>query len=61
MTNNQPKLESAKIKIYDKPITLQHKISLLNADKKTKMTPVTALWPKKDEENDRLPKSGTGQ
>lgn len=61
MTANQPKLELTKIKIYDKPIKLSHKISLLNADKKIKMTPVTALWPKKDEENDRLPKSGTGQ
>ena len=59
MSANEPKLSH--VKIYNKPITLRHKINLLNNVKKIKITPVTALWPKKDEENDGLPESGTGQ
>lgn len=56
---NEPKLP--KIQINDKPIKLLPKIKLFDDGKKIKLTPVTALWPKKDEENDGLPEPGTGQ
>lgn len=59
MKANEPKLSA--VKIYNKPIKLLSKISLSNNSKKIKITPVTALWPKKDEENDGLPEPGTGQ
>lgn len=59
MSANEPKLKQ--VKIHNKPIKLLPKISLLNNSKKIKITPVTALWPKKDEENDGLPEPGTGQ
>jgi hypothetical protein len=61
MTSKQPEPKLAKIKINAKPIKMLPKISLLNKDKKPRMTRVTALWPEKDEENDGQPESGTGQ
>lgn len=61
MTKNPHEPKLPRTKLHAKPIKLLPKIKLFAPSEKIKLTPVTALWPKKDEENDGLPEPGTGQ